>query len=169
MENNQEIQTEARFRSSAAYGYVARRGFVCIGLDNPKFTENVGGVMRIAGNYNVNLIAISGKRYKQFKKQPTDTMKACRHIPLLENDNLKNLIPHNCVPVAVDLIEDAIPLTKYIHPQRAFYIFGAEDATLGERVTEWCRDIIYVPTNRCMNLAVTVAVVLYDRLCKSAT
>lgn len=29
-----------------------------------------------------------------------------------------------------------------------------------------CRDIIYVPTNGCMNLAATVNVILYDRMAK---
>ena len=45
-------------------------------------------------------------------------------------------------------------------------IFGPEDGSLGESVFSYCRDIIYVPTNFCMNLAATVNVVLYDRLLK---
>ena len=31
----------------------------------------------------------------------------------------------------------------------------------------WCRDVVYIPTNGCMNLAACVNVVLYDRLSKS--
>ena len=69
-------------------------------------------------------------------------------------------------PVAVDILTNAIPLPGYTHPERAFYIFGAEDSTLGYSITSWCRDIIYIPTNRCMNLAATVNVVLYDRMAK---
>ena len=49
---------------------------------------------------------------------------------------------------------------------RTFYVFGAEDATLGARTLSWCRDVIYVPTAGCMNLAATANVVLYDRLVK---
>lgn len=45
-------------------------------------------------------------------------------------------------------------------------IFGPEDGTLGERVLSWCRDVVYVPTDRCMNLAATVNVILYDRAAK---
>ena len=63
-------------------------------------------------------------------------------------------------------VEGATSLVDYIHPERAFYIFGAEDATLGERVLSRCRDVIYVPTSGCMNLAATVNVVLYDRMAK---
>lgn len=90
-----------------------------------------------------------------------------RHLPLIRVDDLKDIIPYDCVPVAIELTDKAKPLHKYIHPERAFYIFGAEDNTLGERVLNWCRDIIYIPTNGCMNLAACVNVVLYDRMAKN--
>jgi tRNA(Leu) C34 or U34 (ribose-2'-O)-methylase TrmL len=38
---------------------------------------------------------------------------------------------------------------------------------LGERVLSWCRDVVYIPTNGCLNLAACVNVVLYDRQSKS--
>jgi tRNA(Leu) C34 or U34 (ribose-2'-O)-methylase TrmL len=57
-------------------------------------------------------------------------------------------------------------IINYVHPESAFYIFGAEDGTLGARVLERCRDRVMVPTNGCMNLAATVNVVLYDRMRK---
>ena len=57
-------------------------------------------------------------------------------------------------------------LNNYKHPERAFYIFGAEDQTLGKRIVSFCRDIVYIPTKTCMNLAATVNVVLYDRMVK---
>lgn len=143
---------------------IKNRGYAAIGLDNPKTDINVGSVLRAAGIYNASLVAASGGRWKSDK---TDTMKAYRHFPFLHNmKSLKDVIPYDCVPVAVDLIEGATPLHEYKHPERAFYIFGAEDATLGERITGFCRDTIYIPTNGCMNLAATVNVVLYDRLAK---
>jgi len=139
------------------------RGFAAIGLDNPKTELNVGSPLRAAGVYGASFVAFTGRR---FGSSRTDTMKAYRHLPLLRPDDLKDIIPFDCVPVAVDLIEGAKPLQEYNHPERAFYIFGSEDATLGSRITDWCRDTIYVPTNGCMNLAATVNVILYDRLAK---
>lgn len=109
------------------------------------------------------MLVISGKRYRRHN---TDAMKHYRHLPLLQVEDLKTAIPYDCVPVAVDLVEGATPLPEYKHPERAFYIFGAEDATLGKRVLSWCRDVVYIPTNGCMNLAATVNVVLYDRMSK---
>jgi len=143
-----------------------KRGFSCIALDNPKSDVNVGSALRAAGVYGVDLIVASGTRYKH---SATDTRNQHKHTPFIRNKNVFDALPLDCVPVAVDLVESAISLPEYKHPERAFYIFGAEDATLGKRVIDKCRDVIYVPTDGCMNLAATVNVILYDRLMKQLT
>lgn len=140
-----------------------QRGYAAIGLHMPKTPANVGSVLRAAGCYNAALVAISGHRYK---RAGTDTQASYRHMPLIQTEDLHRVVPLDCVPVAVDLIEGAKPLHSYAHPERAFYVFGPEDGTLGKAVTEWCRDVVYIPTRYCMNLAATVNVVLYDRLVK---
>jgi tRNA(Leu) C34 or U34 (ribose-2'-O)-methylase TrmL len=139
------------------------RGYSAIGLHRPKTHHNVGSVLRAAGCYGASLVCLTGVR---FQKSCTDTQKQQRHTPLIRCDNLRDVIPYGAVPIAVDLIDGAIPLPDYKHPERAFYIFGPEDGTLGHAVTDWCRDVIYVPTRYCMNLAATVNVVLYDRMAK---
>ena len=142
------------------------RGYSIVALDNPKTSANVGSAMRAVGVYGAVALVYSGNRYKPSN---IDTMKHHRHAPLIRSDNLHDIVPYNCTPVAVDLIKEAIPLPEYQHPERAFYIFGAEDATLANRILSWCRDIVYIPTRRCMNLAATVNVVLYDRMSKQLT
>lgn len=139
------------------------RGYAAIGLHMPKSALNVGSALRAAGCFGAAMVAVSGQRYRRCA---TDTQAAYRHIPLIQGDKLRSLIPFDCVPVAVDLIEGATPLQQYAHPERAFYVFGPEDGTLGESVTSWCRDVIYIPTRHCMNLAACVNVVLYDRMVK---
>lgn len=139
------------------------RGYAAIGLHIPKSALNVGSALRAAGCYGAAMVAASGQRYH---RAATDTQATFRHLPLLQTDDLHSVIPFGCVPVAVDLIDGAIPLPSYTHPERAFYIFGPEDGTLGHGITSWCRDVIYVPTRHCMNLAATVNVVLYDRMVK---
>lgn len=140
------------------------RGYAAIGLDHPKSAVNVGAALRAAGAYGAVFVAASGKR---FGPGPTDTMKRYKHLPFLRLDDVFDCLPYDCVPVAVDLVENAVQLPTYKHPERAYYIFGAEDATLGARVLSRCRDTVYVPTNGCMNLAATVNVILYDRMVKA--
>lgn len=144
------------------------RGFAAIALDNPKYGVNVGGVLRAAHCYRASLVIVAGPRRTKFLRDPADTMKAYRHIPVQWLDDPLTAIPFDCVPVAVDLLPDAEPLTTFRHPERALYVFGAEDATLGRRITDRCARKVFVPTQHCMNLAATVNVVLYDRLAKAA-
>lgn len=139
------------------------RGYAGVGLDNPKTFENIGSALRACGVYEARFLAITGKRYK---KSALDTMKHHRHLPLFQVEDLKTVVPYDCIPIAVDIIPGATPLPEFCHPERAFYIFGAEDATLGVRITDWCKHTIYVPMNGCMNLAASVNVILYDRLAK---
>lgn len=139
------------------------RGYAAIGLHMPKTRANIGSVLRAAGCYGAAMVAATGQRYH---RAPTDTQASYRHLPLIQTDDLHSVVPYDCVPVAVDLIEGARSLHGYTHPERAFYVFGPEDGTLGKAVTSWCRDVIYIPTIHCMNLAATVNVVLYDRMVK---
>lgn len=139
------------------------RGYAVIGLHHPKSNINVGAALRAAGCYGAAMVCASGHRYKT---APTDTTKVYRHLPLVSCDDLHAVIPFDCVPVAVDILPGAVSLKDYKHPERAFYVFGPEDGTLGQKVLEWCRDVVYIPTKGCMNLAATVNVVLYDRMIK---
>jgi tRNA(Leu) C34 or U34 (ribose-2'-O)-methylase TrmL len=139
------------------------RGYAAIGLHQPKTPANVGSVLRAAHCYESAMVAMTGKRYHG---APTDPQKGYRHIPLIQVENLRDAVPFDCIPVAVDLLARARPMHNYVHPERAFYIFGPEDGTLGRQITDWCRDVIYIPTAHCMNLAATVNVVLYDRMVK---
>lgn len=123
--------------------------------------------MRAAHCFGASLIMISGPRIARIKSIATDTIKAYRHTPTLwVNDIMKN-VPHDCFPVAVDLVEGARDLRTFVHPERAFYVFGPEDGTLGKRVLDKCALRVMVPTNGCLNLAACVNVVLYDRLAKN--
>lgn len=138
------------------------RGYSAIGLYNPKNAINVGHVLRAAGAFGAAMVAVTGRR---FKACPTDTEGVRRHLPLLYVEDLRTVIPYDCVPVAIELLPGAMPLTGYVHPERAFYVFGPEDSSLGATVTSWCRDVLYVPCG-CLNLAACANVVLYDRMLK---
>ncbi len=140
---------------------------VTIGLINPKTPANVGAVMRAAGCYQVDAVFYTGRRYDRAAKFSTDTKDASRKIPLASTETLLEIVPNRAKIVCVELVEGAIPLPEYQHPENAIYIFGPEDGTISQDVIDWADDVVYVPTTGCMNLAATVNVLLYDRLAKS--
>lgn len=141
------------------------RGYAIVGLFNPKTPANVGSALRACSAYGASHCYFTGQRFRM-DSFITDTAKSYRHVPLINVDDLFDVVPYDCVPVAVELLPEAKSLITYTHPKSAFYIFGQEDGTLDKQITDKCRDIIYIPTNICMNLAATVNVVLYDRLSK---
>ncbi|MBA6341973.1 RNA methyltransferase [Colwellia sp. MB02u-10] len=140
---------------------------VVIGLTDPKSPSNVGAVMRAAGCYQANEVRYTGVRYAKAAKFHTDTKDASRKIPLNAVESLiDNLTPEQRI-VCVDLVEGAIALPEFEHPENALYIFGPEDGTIAQEVINSAYAVVYVPTIGCMNLAASVNVLLYDRLAKS--
>lgn len=139
------------------------RGYAAIGLYQPKSEANVGGAMRAVSCYGARLIVIQGRR---LFRMSTDVPKTWRHTPVLVVQDIFDAVPYDCVPVAVEISDEARSLPHYAHPERAFYIFGPEDGSIAGSVMKRCRDVVKVPTNGCMNLAATVNVVLYDRMVK---
>ena len=138
-------------------------GYSAIGLVYPKNNVNVAATLRAAHCYGSSLVVVQGKRYK---RHGADTNKSYRKIPLIHTYDLFETIPFDCIPVSVDIVPGATPLHEFKHPERALYIFGPEDGTLGRQHIEKSKHVIFVQTNFCMNLAATVNVVLYDRAVK---
>lgn len=143
------------------------RGFFGVGLCMPRDPANVGCALRACGCFGASFCVYSGMRYK---KHAADTQRADRHMPLFHagdapEDILLHL-PYNCVPVAVELLDDAIPLSGYTHPERAFYVFGPEDGDIPPAVVAKCDHKIVIPSMFCLNLAAAVNIVLYDRAAK---
>ena len=143
------------------------RGYSAIGLCHPKDKANVGSALRACGCFGASFLAYSGRRYQ---RHATDTQKAYRTMPLLyagdAPEDILRVIPYDCVPIAVELVEGARTLSAFTHPERAYYIFGPEDSSLSKTILQKCQHTLVIPSNFCLNLAAAVNVVLYDRVSK---
>ena len=140
--------------------------FINLGIINPKNAQNMGSILRAAGCYGVDAVFYTGQRFGYAKKYATDTKNSGAKIPLIGCADLKEVKPHGAKVVAVELIEGAVPLPHFEHPDNGFYLFGPEDGSIKQDALTWCDEVVYVPTKGCMNLAATVNVLLYDRLAK---
>ncbi len=140
------------------------RGYFGIGVENIKTKVNLGTLWRSAYNFNADFIFVIGHRYK---RQSSDTVKAWRHIPLYQYDNVEHFLmsrPYDCKLIGIEITDRAKDLRTFCHPERAIYILGAEDGSL--TFQDKCQDIVKIPTNRCLNVSVAGSIIMYDRVCK---
>lgn len=140
-----------------------RRGYSAIALVNAKNRLNIGAALRAAWVFQTKLVLYTGPRYHH---AVTDTMKSYKNLPLIHTENIFNALPYDCIPIAVDILPNSIPLPNFNHPDRACYIFGPEDGTLGATITDRCKYTLTIPAQACLNLAAAINVVLYDREAK---
>ena len=109
-----------------------------------------------------------GRRYAA---QPTDTVAAEKRLPLFEyqdwNDFCEGGRPRGAALVAVEMGGE--PLEGFVHPRRAVYVLGSEDAGVPQSVLRACDHHVALPSVRyeSYNLAVAGAIVMVDRLVKS--
>ncbi|MGB0865173.1 MAG: RNA methyltransferase [Granulosicoccaceae bacterium] len=141
--------------------------YTAIGLQNPKSPTNVGSVMRAAGCYSVDAVFYTGTRYDRAASFQTDTHQISSRIPLQCVEDMVLAVPEQTRIVCVELVQGAQPLPSYAHPERALFLFGPEDGSLDQSIVDRADDVVYVPTEMCMNLAASVNVLLYDRLAKT--
>ena len=139
-----------------------KRGYFGIGVYHPKTTENIGTLWRSAHNFGADFIFTIGERYK---KQPSDTTKAERHIPLFNYsdwDDFMSALPKESDLVFVEQADGAVDLNSFSHPERAIYVLGAEDEGVPIELMRGHRKV-QIDTPMCLNVAVAGSIVMYSR------
>jgi len=142
------------------------KGYFGIGCLNMKNSINYGTLFRTAQIFNADFIFVIGNR---FKTQASDTMKSWKHIPTFSYKDFQDFNehrPHDCLLIGIELIQSATPLKEFKHPKQACYLLGAEDNGLTKEAIEKCNEIVYLPGERSLNVAVAGSIVLYDRIHK---
>lgn len=145
-----------------------QRGHFGIGVYHPKTEENIGSLWRSAYLFGADYVFTIGRRYK---RQASDTPKSYKHIPVWNFDtfdHLKSFMPFDTRLVCIELDDKAKPLHKFLHPERAIYLLGAEDYGIPK---DYMKDelTVQIQTERpqSMNVACAGGIILYDRYFKS--
>ena len=140
------------------------RGYFGVGIERAKTGHNVGTLWRSAQIMGAAFVFTIGPRYK---KQPSDTMFASRHVPLRSYESFADFyahMPHDCRLIGVELDDRAVALSAFSHPERCVYLLGAEDNGLSSEARERCHRLVQLRGDFCFNVAVAGSIVLYDRL-----
>lgn len=143
------------------------KGYFGIGCLNMKTSMNYGSLFRTAQIFEADFIFLIGCR---FKVQASDTMKSFRHIPTFVYKDFQDFNdhrPYDCKLVGIEMTPNAVPIKDFKHPKQACYLLGAEDNGLTKEAISKCQEIIILPGERSLNVAVAGSIVLYDRISKS--
>lgn len=145
------------------------RGYFGIGIENGKTPANLGTLWRSAHSLGAAFVFTIGRRYTP---QASDTTKAWRSIPLhhyLDWDSFFGSLPYDCRLIGVEFPhERARPIFNFVHPERCVYLLGSEDCGLSKNALGACHHLIYIPTERCINVSAAGSIVMYDRARKEA-
>lgn len=143
------------------------RGYYGIGIEHTKSECNIGTLWRSAFLLGASFIFTIGKRYK---KQSSDTLCTWRHLPLYHYETIEQFyetaLPYDCMLIGVEMDERSVSISDFDHPQRAIYLLGAEDHGLTKATMSRCHQLIVLPGEFSMNVAVAGSIVMFDRINK---
>ncbi len=137
-----------------------------IGIYKPKTEENVGTLWRTAFILGASFVFVVDSKYQ---KKSTDILKVWSKIPLFQFESIDaflKTVPYSCKVVGIEIDKNAIPIKDYQHPERAMYLLGSEDNGLTNELKNKCQEIIILPGNHSLNVAVAGSIVIYDRINK---
>lgn len=160
---------------------------VAVALMNPKTPYNVGSAIRACSIFGVPTLRWTGSRIttaegarmagqvfsrKKARLPREERLKDYTNVSWHQTTDMviTEFAAQGFTPVAVEVLDLSESLAEFVHPERALYVFGPEDGTLGRATLSVCHRFVRIPsvTRTPLNLAAAVSVVLYDRHVKAS-
>ena len=137
-------------------------------LVNPKYSHNVAAAIRACSCFEVKRLFWTGSRVapSTYGRLPREErMKGYAEVNWLHFERPLDLLK-DYIPVCVEILESSEPLTTFVHPRSAAYIFGPEDGSIPKSYRHLSHRFVHIPSRHCLNLAAALNVILYDRMTK---
>ena len=141
------------------------RGYFGIGVEGISKPMNVGNLLRSAHSFGASFFFTVSPAVDVRGMRQSDTSGAFGHIPFYDFNGVDDFrMPQGASLVAVELIEGAVDLPSFHHPDRAVYVLGPEMGNVSDEMLARCDHAIKIPMKFCINVGVAGALVMYDRL-----
>lgn len=142
-----------------------------IGILRGKASVNHGTLWRSALQFGCSMTFTIGQRYQRKIEACSDMYKTSRQIPCIPFPDVTafmDMAPIDAKIVAVEY--GGQDLISFIHPKRALYVLGSEDAGLPPELVARAHVHISIPTADgrpdSLNVASAGAIIMYDRFMK---
>lgn len=140
------------------------RGYFGIGAEEISKPMNLGALMRTAHAFGASFFFTIKAAPKVRDAYRSDTSRAFDHLPYYPFESAANMrLPKGCALVGVELLDEAVDLPTFRHPQAAAYILGRERGSLSPEIVARCAHVVKIPTKFCLNVGLAGALVMYDR------
>jgi tRNA G18 (ribose-2'-O)-methylase SpoU len=144
-------------------GVCLLRGYFAVGVEGISKPMNLGNLFRSAHAFGASFVFTINADRRAFN-MPSDTSRGAAHLPSFSFSSVSDLkLPKGCRLVGVELLEDAVELPSFYHPQQAAYVLGPERGGLSAELIARCDHLVKIPTKFCINVAIAGAILMYDR------
>ena len=141
------------------------RGYFGLGVERISKPMNVGNLFRSAHAFGADFVFAIAPAVDLKEIQKADTSETAKHVPLYEFASVDELkLPRGCTLVGVELLDEAVELPSFTHPERAAYVLGPERGSLSPELVARCEHVVKIPMKFCVNVGVAGAIVMYDRM-----
>src|SRR4051794_34219715 len=128
------------------------RGYFAIGAERISKSLNLGNLMRSAHGFGAAFTFTIGATYQALEAR-ADTSKGAQHLPHYDWRGIADMqLPRGCRLVGIELLDEAIDLPSFRHPQQAAYVLGPELGSLSPELLQHCDHVVRIPTRFCINL-----------------
>ncbi len=141
------------------------RGYFGIGVEGISKPMNVGSLFRSAHAFGADFVFAIATAVNIRAIQKYHTSETAKHVPLYEFASVDEMkLPRGCRLVGVELLDEAVDLPSFAHPERAAYVLGPERGSLSRDLQARCDFMVRIPTSFCVNVGIAGAILMYDRM-----
>jgi len=141
------------------------RGYFGIGVQGISKSANAGALFRSAHAFGASFVFAIAPNIDVKAANRVDTSGSQEHVPLYIHKSVEEFaLPRGCRLVGVELLDEAVDLPSFRHPERAAYVLGPEKGSLSPDLVARCDFTVKIPTKFCINVGVAGAILMYDRL-----
>jgi tRNA G18 (ribose-2'-O)-methylase SpoU len=135
-----------------------------IAIENWQHDFNIGTIVRSANAFNIEAVHIIGKKHWNRR----GAMVTDRYMNIINHESVDDFV--RCMTgekrhiIAVDIILDAVDISKKNLPEKSVLVFGGEGPGLSEEILKSAEEVVMIEqfgSTRSVNVGVAAGIAMY--------